>query len=73
MNTIIVVFQFEININVLVNSLRSIWIPMVYGSTECEMSLRPFSVDWSTLDVRIWRLQSIPLLLLLRFGEQWKY
>ena len=51
--------QFKIIINVLVSSFRFIWIPMlrVYGHYVFFFFL---SVQGSTLDVRIWRLKSIP-------------
>ena len=49
-------FRFEIIINILVDSFRFIWIPVLWVYRHYKYFT--LSVRGSTLDVRIWRLQS---------------
>ena len=62
------IFRFEIIINILVSVFRFIWIPMlwVYGHYKY---LNSYSVgidfrrqNLTSVDVRFWRLKSIPAL-----------
>ena len=49
------IFQYEIITNGLVSSLGFIWIPMLWVYDH-------YNMRGSTLDVRFWRLKSVPAL-----------
>ena len=57
-------FHFEIIINVLVSSYRSIWIPMllIYGHSKCFKWTDLRCQNLTSTDVRFWRLNSVPAL-----------
>ena len=68
------VFQYEITINVLVSYFRFIWIPMllVYGGYYIYIFFNSFSAG---IDVRFWRLKSVPALqgLMKKRKRGWAY